>query len=44
VLEEDATMEAQAPENQLVVLHACKAVAGVPEGYVITVDLICMEE
>jgi hypothetical protein len=44
VLEENATVEAQAPEDQLVVLHACKAVPGVPEGYVITVDLICMDE
>lgn len=42
VLEKDAAVEPQAPENRPVVLHACKAVARVPEGYVITVDLICM--
>jgi len=41
LLEEDAAMETQAPENGLVVLHAGEAVARVPEGDVITVDVIC---
>lgn len=39
--EEDAPVEAQAPEDELVVLEPGKVVARVPKGYVVAVDVDC---
>lgn len=41
LLEEDATMEAQGPKYQPVVLHAGKCIAGIPETDILAIDIVC---
>lgn len=44
LVEEQASMEAQAPEDDLVVSQTLEGVSGVTENHILPVDVICKQD